>query len=237
MGENGSDQVGWATQGRRGAEEASCQVPTRADIVAAAFAAADEGASFDPLRIQKLLFLIDREGSDPIGGPFFDFRPYRYGPFDRAIYGVVDQMLAAGSLWADTSGPYPRYRLSARGRREGEEILASLPKSIADYFGRVARWVRLMPYRQMLAAIYREYPEMASGSVVRELATKHPAPRRNPFVRGMRRAFDITGGMYGPRGSDAGVESDSEAIRDIWRTVGRDIENAMVRFGEGARLW
>ena len=61
----------------------------QADVIAAAFAAAGPGAAFDPIRVQKLLFLIDREASDQIGGPFFDFQPYHYGPFDRAIYSVA----------------------------------------------------------------------------------------------------------------------------------------------------
>ena len=53
------------------------------DIVAAAFAATEPGTKFDPLRAQKLLFLIDQVVSERIGGPFFDFRPYLYGPFDQ----------------------------------------------------------------------------------------------------------------------------------------------------------
>ncbi len=52
----------------------------RGDILAAAFAAAGPGAAFDPIRVQKLLFLIDREVTERIGGPFFHFRPYHYGP-------------------------------------------------------------------------------------------------------------------------------------------------------------
>ena len=209
----------------------------QADVIAAAFAGAGPGAAFDPIRVQKLLFLIDREVSDRIGGPFFDFQPYHYGPFDRAIYSVTGQMLAEGTLVADTSGPYPRYLLSALGQRRGGAVLASLPEPIADYFGRVARWVRLVPYRQMLAAIYREYPEMAVNSVVRHLGAKSPARRPSPFVRGMARAFDITGTMHRPRDSEVGLESDAEAIRDVWVAVGRDLEEAMVRFGEEERLW
>ncbi len=229
--------MGQRRPGGQNAEGSDCVVATQADIVAAGFAAAGPGASFDPLGVQKLLFLIDREGSDSIGGPFFNFRPYHYGPFDRAIYGVLDQMIDSGTIGADGSRAYPRYFLSSLGRQQGEGVLASLPDHIADYFGRVARWVRLMPYRQILAAIYREYPEMAVNSVVDDLTPKHAAQAPNPFVQGMTRAFDITGTMHRASDSESGPMSTEDAIRDVWRNVGRHLEQAMVRFGEAERLW
>ena len=38
-------------------------------------------------------------------------------------------------------------------------------------------------------------------------------------------------GETGRTGS-VGLASDGEAIRDVWRAVGDDLEEAMVRFGE-----
>ena len=75
-------------------------------------------------------------------------------------------------------------------------MLAVFPEEVADYFQRAARWVRLMPYRQMLAAIYRQYPDMAVNSVVRHLGLERPTRRQSPFTRGMTSAFDITGTMH-----------------------------------------
>ena len=209
----------------------------RQDIVTAAFAAAGPGAAFDSIRAQKLLFLIDREVSDRIGGPFFDFRPYHYGPFDRAVHGVIGELVAAGTARVDTSGPYPHYFLTKSGYRRGAEVLAGFPDPVADYVERASRWVRLMPYRRMLAAIHRQYPEMAANIVVRDLTSEPPARRESPFVRGMSRAFDITGTMYRSPDTVIGLESDGEAIRDVWAAVGRDLEDAMVGFGESERLW
>ena len=209
----------------------------REDIIAAAFAAAGPGAAFDPIRVQKLLFLIDREVSERIGGPFFDFRPYHYGPFDRAIYGVIERLVAARDARVDSSGPYPRYLLTKTGYRRGTAVLASFPDPVSDYVGRASRWVRLMPYQRMLAAIYRQYPETAVNSVVRHLGSERPSRRQNPFIRGMTRAFDITGTMYRSPDSSVGLESDAEGIRSAWRAVGDHLEEAMVNFGESERLW
>ena len=105
----------------------------REEIVAAAFAAAGPGASFDLIRVQKLLFLIDRVVSERIGGPFFHFQPYHYGPFDRAIYDVIEEMAAGGDVQINTSGAYPRYSLTQVGYRRGRETLASFPIPVADY--------------------------------------------------------------------------------------------------------
>ena len=209
----------------------------REDILTAAFAAAGPGAAFDPIRVQKLLFLIDREGSDRIGGPFFHFRPYHYGPFDRTINDVIDKLVATGDASVDFSGPYPRYLLSGAGYRRGAAVLASFPNSVADYVARASRWVRLMPYRQMLAAIYRRYPDMAVNSVVRHLASECPTRRQNPFILGMTRTFDITGTMHRSPDRAVGLESEAEAIRDTWRTVGKHLEGAMVEFGATERIW
>ncbi len=211
--------------------------PNRTDIVAAAFAAGGPGTAFDPLRAQKLLFLIDRVVADRIGGPFFNFEPYHYGPFDRTIHGELTRMEARGDLLVDRSGHYPRYALTDEGRAKGEAVLARFTPPIADYFGRAARWVLLVPYRHMLAALYREYPDMAVNSVFRDLKPKPPPPRRNPLVEGVASAFDLMGTLDPPEDSETDSETDAEAIEAVWREVGECLEGAMVRFGESERLW
>ena len=209
----------------------------REDILTAAFAAAGPGAAFDPIRVQKLLFLIDREVSERIGGPFFHFRPYDYGPFDRSIYDVIGKLVAAGDDQVDSSGPYPHYLLTGAGYRRGTAVLADFPEEVADYFHRAARWVRLIPYRRMLAAIYRQYPDMAVNSVVRHLELERRNRRQNPFIRGMTSVLDITGTMHRSPDRAVGLESEAEAIGEVWRAVGDHLEDAMVEFGESERLW
>lgn len=114
----------------------------RKDIVAAAFAGAGPGVAYDPIRVQKLLFLIDRVVAGRIGGPFFDFHPGPFGPFDGAVYDVISEMAAAGDAVIDESDRFPRYLLTEPGRAKGEAVLGSFDPPVADYFGRAARWVR-----------------------------------------------------------------------------------------------
>ena len=209
----------------------------RSDIVTASFAAGGPGAAFDPIRVQKLLFLVDREVSERIGGPYFHFRPYHYGPFDPVIYRVLDALAQTGDMRIDGSGRYPRYRLSDPGYRHGMAVLERLPDAVVEYMRNVAQWVRLTPYRRMLAAIYRRYPETAVNSVVGHLGQPRRQETSNAFVRGMARAFDFAGTSQRSPQSGEGVGSDADAIHDAWRTVGEELEEAMTRFGDSEHLW
>lgn len=211
----------------------------RSDIVTASFAAGGPGASFDPIRTQKLLFLVDREVSERIGGPFFDFQPCHYGPFDADVYRVIEELATAEEVRVDGSGRYPRYRyiLTGSGYGRGTAVLDGLPQAVAKYLRDAARWVRLTPYRRMLSAIYSRYPDTAVNSVVGQPRAKRRAQRQNPFVRGMARAFDFTGTLHRTPGSPKPARSDADAIRSAWRAVGQELEEAMTSFGESERLW
>ena len=58
-------------------------------VVSGARAAGGPGIIFNPVQIQKLLFLFDREIPEQVGGPHFQFVAYHYGPFDLEVYGVL----------------------------------------------------------------------------------------------------------------------------------------------------
>ena len=209
----------------------------RSDIVTASFAAGGPGAAFDPIRVQKLLFLVDREVSERIGGPFFDFQPYHYGPFDADVYRVIDELATAEDVRIDGSGLYPCYFLTESGYRRGIAVLDGLPDPVANYLRDAARWVRLTPYRRMLSAIYSRYPDTAINSVVGQRRSKRRDRQQRPFLRGMARAFDFTGTMHRTPDSRRPARSDADAIRDAWRAVGQELEEAMTKFGDSERLW
>ena len=209
----------------------------RSDIVTAAFAAGGPGAVFDPIRTQKLLFLVDREVSERIGGPYFEFRPYRYGPFDAAVYRVLEELAKAEEVRVDGSGRYPRYVLTESGYRRGIAVLDGLPEAVAKYLRDAARWVRLTPYWRILSAICSRYPDTAVNSVVAQPPSRSRAGHERPFLRGMTRAFDFTGTRHRSPNSPRAATSDADAIGDAWRAVGRELEEAMTRFGHSERLW
>ena len=95
------------------------------DLILSALAAGGENTIYSPVQVQKLLFLIDREAAPLVGGQHFDFKPYNYGPFDRAVYDQLDGLAQEGLIEIHSSGRYPKYTLTSewlptRSRRAGQ---------------------------------------------------------------------------------------------------------------------
>ena len=140
------------------------------EIAAAAMASAELGALFGPAQIQKLMFLIDAELAGNIGGPFFEFLPYDYGPFDSAVYSAVNRLKLEGLLATDLTERYRRYFLTGPGHEAGQQHLNQLDEGARDFIARAARWVREVSFSQLVSAIYERYPEMKENSIFRSPA-------------------------------------------------------------------
>jgi hypothetical protein len=136
----------------------------RRQIVLAGLAAAGQNATFTPVQVQKLFFLLDREASHLVNGPHFAFRPYDYGPFDSDVYSTLDNLERDG-LVAVVADRYRLYVLMTEGFAEGHIILLSLPPETREFIRKTARWVKALNFQQLVAAIYRRYPEMRANSI------------------------------------------------------------------------
>lgn len=139
----------------------------RQDLILAALAAGGQGATFEPVQVQKLFFLIDREIPAAVDGPHFDFRPYDYGPFDSAVYTELER-LAKDELVMITMGYYRSYALTDSGYQRGAEELNALPEKARAFIEHAAKWVRALSFNQLVSAIYKKYPDMKAASVFRQ---------------------------------------------------------------------
>ena len=139
----------------------------RQPLVLAALAGGGENARYWPVQVQKLFFLVDREASRLVDGPHFEFQPYDYGPFDRAVYVELDSLQAQGLVNAQNTGRYRVYSLSPEGYRQGMHNLHRLGNPARSYIEQAARWVLSLNFQQLVAAIYRRYPDMKVNSVFR----------------------------------------------------------------------
>lgn len=139
---------------------------TRQDFMIAVLAAA-EGASHTPVQVQKLFFLLDENVGERVGGRHFAFRPWDYGPFDRAVYDELEQLESAGlvQILRSPGGRWRTYDLTKMGQEKGEARLRELKPDVAEYIRRLSRWVRSLSFSQLVSSIYRAYPEMAARSV------------------------------------------------------------------------
>lgn len=144
-----------------------CAIMTRQELILAVLASGGQNATFLPVQVQKLFFLIDREVPQRVGGPFFDFAPYDYGPFDSAVYDELDRMKSSGIVFIDTTGRYRRYSLTDDGFQKGSATLHRLPADIQTFFTGLTAWVRKLDFQQLVAAIYNKYPDMKVNSIFR----------------------------------------------------------------------
>lgn len=137
------------------------------EIVLAGLAAAN-GKNHTPVQVQKMFFLFERNISQDYGGPLFDFQPYNYGPYDRTIYEVLEQLEEDGLVEISRHGRWKEYSLSCEGQTIGDKLLSSLPEPITYYIRSVSTFVRSLSFSQLVASIYHAYPEMRANSVFQE---------------------------------------------------------------------
>lgn len=140
----------------------------RDELVLAALAAGGLNASYSPVQLQKLFFLLDNEAAEFVGGPHFEFVPYDYGPFDRSVYTAVEHLRENDLADVMAGGRYRRYALTNAGYAEGSTKLNDLAPEVQEYMRGLAGWVRSLSFNQLVAAIYNRYPAMKVNSVFEE---------------------------------------------------------------------
>ena len=141
----------------------------RQKMVLAGLAAVPD-ASFEPVQVQKLFFLIDENISDVLNGKQFAFEPYDYGPFDKAVYMELEALGKRGlvHITAPVSGLSMSsrcYSLTYAGQRQGEKEIAKLPDYIQKYLKKLSEWVRSLSFAELVGTIYKVYPNMRANSI------------------------------------------------------------------------
>jgi hypothetical protein len=140
---------------------------SRTDFVLATLALLDEDATFSPVQVQKIFFLLDKEIPEKISGPRFSFSPYDYGPFDADVYRELETL--AKNQYAEIfhGDNHRLYQLSKSGRSLGKTISRELDPSARKYIKDVGAFVLKLNFRQLVESIYKAYPEMKAKSVFR----------------------------------------------------------------------
>ena len=203
----------------------------RTDIVLTAMAAGGPGARYDPVRIQKLLFLIDSEISQVIDGPYFHFEPHHYGPFDEAVYEDLDRLAEQQEVSIDTREGYNRYSLTDTGYEKGTALLDMLADPTSSYMENTAKWIRFVPLKQLLSTIYRQYPAMAVNSIIPRAASGYPHASFRfampSFLSGMARTLDFAGILDDYQADWGDKRLDALAVYHDWSAVGDDLGAVM----------
>ena len=138
-------------------------------FVLAAMAAA-ENRPLSPVQVQKLFFLLDQNVSDTVGGPYFNFEAYDYGPFDKEVYRTFEVLANKGFVFVrDSSDNGPRqYSLTAEGVTEGSAELGRLSQDISRYIVALKEWLQERSFTELVSYIYQQYPKMKENSVFQD---------------------------------------------------------------------
>jgi len=140
---------------------------TRKELILASLASAKR-ASFSPVQVQKLFFLIEQNIPDLVNGPHFTFVPYNYGPFDKEVYKELNALIEKGYVETFPDRTWNKYRLTEQGQEKGDQLYASLDKVAQSYIKEVSTFVRNLTFTQLLSSIYKAYPEMRANSVFQD---------------------------------------------------------------------
>jgi len=104
---------------------------------------------------------------DQIGGPHFEFVPYHYGPFDKAVFWELEDLSSKGKVEISYQKSWRTFRLTVAGQLEGEPLLSKCDPTIREFIEECSRFVRRLSFTQLVSAIYKAFPEMKENSVFR----------------------------------------------------------------------
>ena len=121
-----------------------------------------------PAQLQKSIFLIQKnfEGLDGIKD--YNFVPYNYGPFDRAVYQDAESLEAEGLVASvpSGSGRWVNYVATAKGRDHLEKVI-KVDKKIQEEVSSIVELTQSLSFNALVREIYKEFPEMKINSIFR----------------------------------------------------------------------
>ncbi len=146
-------------------------------------------------RLEKLLFLLDREGGFK---GLYDFEAYDYGPWSGEVHDDIETLKEAGIVTSKKEAPktfaeisdaiecveqeagegapekveVEIYSLTDAGAKAGGKLLDSLPKQSREKLEEIKKKYNSMPLIDLIRYIYTRYPEYAEASKIRDQILK-----------------------------------------------------------------
>jgi DNA-binding PadR family transcriptional regulator len=124
-----------------------------------------------PVQLQKTLFLLQRRlPKEDVGDRYYEFTPYNYGPFNVTIYQDAETMEELGwiSINHSPGGRWKVYRATPIGLEFATKLRAQASPHALEYLDTIVTWVLGLSFRELVSAIYAEYPEFRANSVFQE---------------------------------------------------------------------
>ncbi len=120
-----------------------------------------------PVRIQKAMFLLAMEAKKEVGKRFYKFKPYNYGPFSKAIYDDLEDLVEQELVSIETSPErrWSTFSITSAGSRKCSEIKKSADAETVEFLKKVVHWVCGRSFSSLVRAIYQHYPKFKANSV------------------------------------------------------------------------
>ena len=125
-----------------------------------------------PTRTQfiKWLFLLRQESVLKDDPTFYDFLPYRYGPFSFVAYRELDELARDGFLWDG------QLTIPAEMAETVQQIVDALPRRAKDAIAHILASYGALSNDDLIEVVYRRYPWYARRSELRPASSTPPAP-------------------------------------------------------------
>jgi hypothetical protein len=101
-----------------------------------------DGAVHTSDQLQRMFAMIDSDIPSAVGGPHFNFGPSRGGPFDPAVYDVVEALEAADLVASGAEMRWRSYWLTPAGQARGESLLLEFPSRVQDELREISHFAR-----------------------------------------------------------------------------------------------
>lgn len=121
-----------------------------------------------PIQLQKSLFLIGRNLPQEVGKDYYEFIPYNYGPFDSSVYSDAQQLVNQGlaQVVQVVGRNWSYYTITETGHDRARRIRETeVSERASKYITTVVTWVQSLSFAELLAAIYKAFPEYKAKSV------------------------------------------------------------------------
>ncbi|MBD3675637.1 MAG: DUF488 domain-containing protein [Planctomycetaceae bacterium] len=129
--------------------------------------AASRGVS--KLELTKWAFLVREETSSQGGNAFYDFVPYKYGPFSFCLYREMDGLIQNGYVTVEQDLRWSPTNLA-------EDVVVSLPKKVRQESFRIVERFKGAKSDKLIEYVYGHYPSFTVNSERKKLANRPEAP-------------------------------------------------------------
>lgn len=133
-----------------------------------------------PTVLVKLAFLLRQETDVRQDATFYDFVPYRFGPFSFALYRELELLIHQSYVVQDEDG----YLLDKSMAADTRRLISGLPPALRSSVRTVNASYAAKSQRSLVRDVYARYPWYATKSELKDLlpATMPPAATAPPAV-------------------------------------------------------